>query len=170
MKSYAEQSNRSLTLLLSVALLMPSLCRGQARCTWINPATAGGVLGGAVTVKVKLTNLGDGVCEFSRRQGTLIHRLRISVHVMTDIAKQFPTYLARCRLNNTPLRAVGNEAVMCSVQSNKRGFGELVVGRVRDHAFEVSLSSSVRHDPSMTQEALREKTNLVAEQVAGVLF
>jgi hypothetical protein len=41
---------------------------------------------------------------------------------------------------------------------------------VRDHAFEVSLSSSVRHDPSMTQETSREKAQFVAEQVAGFLF
>jgi hypothetical protein len=170
MKLYAEQMNSSLTLLLSVVLLMPRVCHGQARCTWINEATAGGVLGGAVTVKVKLRDLGGGVCEFSRRQGTGIQRLRISVNAMTDVAKQFPTYLAQCRLKNTPLRAIGNEAVMCSMQSKRYGFGELLVGRVRDHAFEVSLSSSVRHDPSMTQETCREKAQFVAEQVAGILF
>jgi hypothetical protein len=162
--------NSSLTLLLGIALLVPSLCRGQAKCTWINEETAGGVLGGAVTVKIKLKDVGDGVCEFSRRHGTLIQRLRISVNVMTDIPKQFPTYVAQCRLKNSPLKAIGNEAVMCSVQSKRYGFGELVVGRVRDHAFEVSLSSSVRHDPSMTEELCRKKAHFVAEQVAGILF
>ena len=162
--------NSSLTLLLSVALLMPSLCRGQARCTWINEATAGGVLGGAVTVKVNLRDSDDGVCEFFQRQGTLIHRLRVSVDVMTDIAKQFPRYLAQCQPKNTPLRAIGNEAVICSVQNNGYGYGELVVGRVRDHAFEVRLSSSVRHDPSMTQDTRRDKAQFVAEQVAGILY
>jgi hypothetical protein len=158
------------TFLLGVALLIPSVCRGQAKCTWINQATAGGVLGGAVTVKVKLRDVGDGVCEFSRRQGKRVHRLRISVDVMTDIAKQFPTYLAQCPRNNTPLGAIGNEAVMCSIQNNRHEFGEMVVGRVRDQAFEVSLSSSAHNDPSLTQEIRREKAYLVAEQVAGMLF
>jgi hypothetical protein len=41
---------------------------------------------------------------------------------------------------------------------------------VRDQAFVVSLSSSVGDDPSMTQEMRRQKVNLVAEQIAGILF
>jgi hypothetical protein len=44
------------------------------------------------------------------------------------------------------------------------------VGRVRDQAFIVSVSSSVQNDPLMTQETRREKVNLLAEQVAGILF
>jgi hypothetical protein len=162
--------NSSLTLLVGVALFVPNLCRGQAKCTWINEATASGVLGGAVTVKGKLKDARDGVCEFSQRQGSLIHRLRISVNVMTDIAKQFPMYLAQCRRQSTPLGGIGNEAVMCNIHSSRQQFGEMVVGRVRDQAFEVRLSSSVRDDPSMTQEIGRENAHLVAEQVAGMLF
>ena len=47
---------------------------------------------------------------------------------------------------------------------------ERVVGRVRDQAFVVSIRSSMADDPSMTQEMRRKKVNLVAEQVAGILF
>jgi hypothetical protein len=46
----------------------------------------------------------------------------------------------------------------------------MVVGRVRDQAFVIILSSSPQDDPSFTQEVRREKTNLVAEMVAGILF
>jgi hypothetical protein len=42
-----------------------------------------------------------------------------------------------------------------------------VVGRVRNRAFIVLLSTS---DSSMTQSSLREKARRVAEQVAGNLF
>jgi hypothetical protein len=121
-------------------------------------------------VTAHTSNRGDGVCEFSRQQGALIHHLRISVDIMTEIPKQFPTYLAQCRSKAMPLPAVGNEAVMCSIQGKGNKYAESVVGRVRDQAFVVSVTSSVQNDPSMTQEMRREKVNLVAEQVAGILF
>ena len=146
------------------------MCHGQSKCPWINEATARGILGGAVTVTAKIGNRGDGVCEFSRQQGAVVRQLRISVDIMTDIPKQFPTYLAQCPPKSTPLRAIGNEAVMCSIQGKGDQYAESVVGRVRDQAFVVSVSSSVQNDPSMTQEMRREKANLVAEQVAGILF
>jgi len=87
---------------------------------------------------------------------------------MTDMPKQFPGYLAQCS-SSTPLRAVGNEAVSCSLQK-KGDYSEKVVGRVREQAFVVSISSSVQDDPSLTPEMRREKVHLVAEQVAGILF
>ena len=158
------------TLLLGLAMLMPPVCHGQSKCPWFNEATARGILGGAVTVTAKTGNRGDGVCEFSRQQATVVRQLHISVDIMTDIPKQFPTYLAQCQSKPTPLPAVGNEAVMCSIQSKGEQYTESVVGRVRDQAFVVSVSSSVQNDPSMTQEMRREKANLVAEQVAGILF
>src|SRR5271168_132324 len=158
------------TLLLGLAMLLPTVCHGQAKCPWINEATARGILGGAVTATVNVSDHGDGVCEFSRRQGAVVRQLRVSVDIMTDIPKQFPTYLAQCPPKSTPLRAIGNEAVMCSIQGNGDQYAERVVGRVRDQAFVVSVSSSVRDDPSMTQAMRREKANLVAEQVAGILF
>lgn len=131
--------------------------------------TASGILGGAVTVTANISNRGDGACEFTRQEGTTVRQLRISVHIMTEPAKQFPAYLAQCRSKATPLQAVGNEAVMCSIPG-KRGQAESVVGRVRDQAFLVSVGSSAENDPSFTTEMRREKVNLMAEQVAGILF
>jgi hypothetical protein len=160
----------SYTLVLSLAMLLPAVCHGQAKCPWINEATARGILGGAVTVTVEVSDHGDGVCEFSRPQGAVVHQLRVSVNVMTDIPKQFPTYLAQCPPKSAPLRAIGNEAVMCSIQGDGEQYAEKVVGRVRNQAFVVSVSSSVQDNPSMTQAMRREKANLVAEQVAGILF
>src|SRR5271168_3912149 len=158
------------TLLLGLAMLMPTVCHGQTKCPWINEATARGILGGAVTLTAKVSDHGVGVCEYSRQQEAVILQLRISVDIMTDIPKQFPTYLAQCPPKSPPLRAIGNEAVMCSIQSKGEPSSERVVGRVRDQAFAVSVSSSVQDDPSMTQAMRREKANLVAEQVAGILF
>ncbi len=161
---------RAHILLLGLAMFVPTVCRGQAKCPWMNEATAGGILGGAVIATANVSDKGDGVCEFSRQQGYVVYQLRISVGIMTDIAKQFPSYLAQCPPKSSPVQAVGNEAVTCSVEGKAGGYAEQVVGRVRDRAFVVSVSSSVQNDPSMTPKIRREKADLAAEQLAGILF
>lgn len=157
-------------LLLGLAMLTPAICLGQTKCPWINEPTARGVLGGPVTLTANVSAHGDGVCEFSRQQGAVVHRLRVVVDIMTDVPKQFPSYLGQCPPDSTPLRAIGNEAVSCSTEGKGESFAEKVVGRVREQAFVVSLTSTRSNDPSMTQPMRREKVNLVAEQVAGILF
>jgi hypothetical protein len=49
-------------------------------------------------------------------------------------------------------------------------YAEKVVGRVRDQAFIISISSSIDNNLSLTPEARRKSANLLAEQVAGSLF
>ncbi|MFY9644435.1 MAG: hypothetical protein WAK29_04605 [Terriglobales bacterium] len=160
----------SCILSLSLALLVPQLCHSQSKCPWLNEATARGILGGPVALTAHTATNGTGVCEFTRQQGAINLLLRISVDLMTDIPKQFPTYLAQCGPTPTPLRAIGNEAVMCTLQDKDNHYSEAVVGRVRDQAFVVRVSSSVQNDASMTQSMRRQKANLVAEQLAGILF
>jgi hypothetical protein len=160
----------SQTFLLALSVVVPTVCHAQAKCPWINEATARGVLGGDVTLAAKVNDRGEGFCEYSRQQGAVVRQLRIAVNIMTDIPKQFPTYLAQCPPKSDPLRAIGNEAVTCSTEGKGRTSAEVVVGRVREQAFVVSLSSSLQDDASMTQEMRRQKVNLVAEQVAGILF
>ncbi len=118
---------------------------------------------------VNLMERGGGVCEFSRSLGKTNLQLSISVYIMTDTPAQFSKYLERCPPKSAPVRAVGNEAVICSLSKGDQ-YTERVVGRVRDQAFVVSVSSSAADDPSMTQEMRRKKANLVGEQVAGILF
>ncbi|MGC1620076.1 MAG: hypothetical protein WA765_16420 [Candidatus Acidiferrum sp.] len=157
-------------LLFGLAMLMPAVCRAQMKCPWVNEATARGILGGPVAVTVKIIEPSSGVCEFSRQQGAVLRELTISVNAMTDIPKQFPSYLSQCPPKSAPLRAIGNEAVMCSVQTHRNLYAEKVVGRVREQAFIVSIGSGLKDDPSLTPELRREKANLVAEMVAGNLF
>ncbi|HEY6385150.1 MAG TPA: hypothetical protein VIX91_05650 [Candidatus Acidoferrum sp.] len=158
------------SLLLVLTLFTPSICHGQLKCPWLNEATARGILSGPVTVTVRLDDQGAGVCKFSRQQGAAVHELRISVDLMTDIPKEFPTHLAQCPPKSPPLPATGNEAVTCSIHTKENQHAEIVVGRVRNQAFVVSVSSTAQDDPSMKQAERREKSNLVAEQVAGILF
>lgn len=157
-------------ILLGLSLFAPALSHAQVICPWLTEPTARGVLGGPVKVSVKLGDKHDGVCEFSRQQGSVLLELRISVEIMSDIPKQFPTYLAQCPPKSTPLSAIGNEAVTCSVQHGADKYVEKVVGRVREQAFVVTVSSSAQNDPAMTPEMRTEKAHLVAEQVAGILF
>ena len=142
----------------------------HTKCPWINEATARGILGGLVTLTVTVNDQGAGACDYSRQQAAAVRHLRISVDNMTDVPKQFPAYLAQCPPKSPPLRAIGNEAVFCTIQANPDKYAEKVVSRVRAQAFVVSVSSSISDDPSMTQEMRRDKANLIAEQVAGILF
>jgi hypothetical protein len=163
------------TLLLAIPLFSPSICHAQTtpaltKCPWLNEATARGILGGDVTLLVKLNDQGAGVCKFTRQQGAATNELRISVDLMTDIPKQFPAHLAQCPPKSPALPATGNEAVTCTTHTKENHYAELVVGRVRNQAFAVSVSSTVQDDPSLTPKERREKTNLIAEQVAGILF
>jgi hypothetical protein len=156
--------------LFALAALWPEICQGQVKCPWINEATARGILGGPVTMKVEVDDQGAGVCKFSRQEGSAKLELRIAVHMMTDIPKEFPSYLAECPPKSAALRAIGNEAIVCSAQGKSGEFIERVAGRVRKQAFVIGVSSSVEEDPAMTKEMRREKANVVAEHVAGILF
>jgi hypothetical protein len=160
------------TILLALAFFTPAICHAQTKCPWLNEATASGILSGpvTVTVTVKPGDQASGVCKFTRKQSTATHELRISVDLMTDIPKQFPTHLAQCPPKSPPLPATGNEAVTCTTHTKENHYAELVVGRVRNQAFAVSISSTVQDDSSLTQKERRERSNQIAEQVAGILF
>jgi hypothetical protein len=160
----------SLKFLLALALFMPAASQAQTKCPWLNEATARGILGGDATLAVKLDDQGAGICKFTRQHGAATQELRISVTLMTDIPKQFTAYLAQCPPKSPALPATGNEAVTCTTHTKENHFAEIVVGRVRNQAFAVSISSTTKDDPSMTQEMRREKVNLTAEMVAGILF
>ena len=157
-------------VLLVFAMLTPAACSAQIKCPWINEATARGILGGEVKMTVNITPRADGECKFSRQQGNAVFQLRISVEKMTDVAKQFPAYLALCPPNSPPLRAVGNEAVMCTTEIKDSEYSENVVSRVREAALIVNVSSSIPNQSQLTKQMRRDKANLVAEQVAGNLF
>ena len=139
------------------------------KCPWLNQATARGALVGPVTLTVSVNEKNEGLCDYSHQQGSFTRHLRIAVNLMTDIPKQFPTYTAQCAPKSEPLRAIGNEAITCIIQGNPGEQTEKVVGRVRDQAFVISITSNP-DDPSMPQATRREQVNLIAEQVAGILF
>jgi hypothetical protein len=86
--------------------------------------------------------------------------------VLEDQSREFAPYRAKCGRDVTPLRAIGNEALGCSLH-RKNQFSEQVVSRVRERAFLARVSSK-RAAPDRSQ--LREKIQKIAEQVEGFLF
>jgi hypothetical protein len=104
-------------------------------CPWLNQATAAGVLGGPVT---------QAGCIFTR--GSL--ELRI------EAGRDFEWYAATCKSDAVHLKAIGTEALACRGET-----GEQVVGKVRDRAFLVRITTNDR-----------DKVRKVAEMVAGSMF
>ena len=68
----------------------------------------------------------------------------------------FPNHLRKCGSDAKPLKAIGNEAVVCTAERGQR-----VIGRVRDQAFVINLIA-----PNATAETAKK----AAEIVAGNLF
>jgi hypothetical protein len=157
-------------LLFVVPWFMPAICAAAANeiCLWLNAATASGVLEGPVVVTVTHPgqNKDDASCKFIRSEGSVVYELEIEVETMSDPAHDFAAYKARCGSDAAPLRAIGNEALVCSLHQTKKQ-AEQVVSRVRERAFIVRVSSNA---PAQTKIELREKAQRVAEQVAGFLF
>ena len=156
-----------LLLWLAVAWL-PGMVFAAESCPWLNAATAGGALGGAVSsVTAKPGKTGEVAnCEFVRKQGSLVVELRIETETLRSPAADFASYAARCGAGAVILKGIGNQALACSSGGNEE-LVELVVSRVRERAFLVRLQTN---DRSAARGELREKARKVAELVAGFLF
>jgi hypothetical protein len=139
-----------------LANLQPANARSGAGPMSANPS---GTSYGANTVD-------DADCAF-HRQPPIAGALRIQVWTVSEPAKAFGAYSARCGAHGAALKAIGNEAVACDVSKKNKQRSEQVVGRVRDRLFVIDLSVD---DPSITQSELREKIRATAEIVAGNLF
>ncbi len=146
----------------------------QAPCPWLNAATAGGFLGGDVQSSVlAVTADGDATCEFTRTVNSTTSMLRIAVHTMAHPPQEFPAYLASCA-NGLSLKGIGNEAVECIPGSGAARGEELIIGRVRERAFIITIKAdwirSPRTSPTKTRNPISDDSENLAEQVAGSLF
>jgi hypothetical protein len=160
-----------LVIVASIAWLVFSLqtCHAESVCPWINKATAFGVLGTTEeSPAANVAEISSTSCDFTYRDGDTTRQLRITVEQIQDWKRTFDAYKARCGRDMSQLRAIGNDAVMCSAKD--RGRTELIVGRVRDNVFTITLSINSGEDSSMSREYLIQRAELVAEQVSGNLF
>jgi hypothetical protein len=153
-----------------VTFLLPTLGYAQESCPWLNPATAGGALDGSTELAVTHPNAnhkGDVTCDFMKQQGSVTRELRIEVQTITKAGNEYAVALEPCKTKPAAVKAVGNEALTCSLDSDKQR-AEQVVGRMRDRVFVVWIKTN---DTAWAPpDLLREKTRNVAELVAGNLF
>jgi hypothetical protein len=164
---------------VSLPLCLPGACRGNEACPWLNRATAAGFMEGSVTSNVTFsikdksdvnysnTEKNDATCEFTRHEGSFVLTLRIEVETIKSPFDSFVSYVARCGGPATPLKAIGNEAIACTIDGKKKQVSAQVVSRVRGRAFTVRITSN---SDLWDRGMLCEKARNVAEQVAGFLF
>lgn len=155
-------------LLFGIAML-PGIGNAQTSCPWLNNATAVGVLNGPVSLKMQRTADNGSVCLFQYQEGSTIYNLEIVVHDIKSTSGGPATDKFRCRSHSTSLKGIGNEAILCPVDS-KSLYGELVIGRVRDKQFIISVGSNLRPNQAIIFDAFQVKVKSIAEQVAGSLF
>jgi hypothetical protein len=158
-----------LLIALAGLLLGPVICQGQVRCPWLNVATASGVLNGPASLEVKKVAEDETVCLFRYEKEGTAYVLQISVKSQQPVGNGKALDLSQCTSAGAPLRAIGNEAILCA-DDRKSNRGDEVIGRVRDSFFRVAISTSSRNDSLMTREVLEERVRSIAEQVAGALF
>ncbi len=142
----------------------------EGHCAWLNDATASGILNGPVTLDLEPAPDDQTICVFTNLKTAKDYSaLRIMVQPLKDTAKAVESHESQCTSPATALKAIGNEAVSCSADVGYSR-GEQVIGRVRDRLFIVTVSSTMAQDPLMTRPLLKDKANMIAEQVAGALF
>jgi hypothetical protein len=162
---------RYLALLILLAP-WPAICQMNTGCPWLNVATATGALrsGASGGPMATLAEGSKAACDFTYHDATASRELKITVEEVKDAQQAMNAYQARCGSRVTPLRAIGNEAVTCAVESKGKSYGQQVIGVVRDQIFTVTVTTSAKKDPVMPREALEEKSRNISEQVAGALF
>lgn len=156
----------------AVFSLLAMTCSAQSTCPWLNAATASGVLGGAASTDVNNTGVNTKVCVFRLQSGVTSDSLRIVVakaNKPENAGKEMLPYESKCTSAGSPLKGVGNEAFLCMSNTDKLS-GELVVGRVRDNIFTVAIYSNTGNDAAAMKDALADKAEEIAKQVAGILF
>jgi len=141
-------------------------------CPWLNEATASGVLdGGAVGVYVPAANGKGAVCAFVAAGVDAKRTLRITVESGVAAPRfRLAAMEAACEGRGTPLDAIGNEAIVCRARVRGGERSEFVAGRVRDQIFTVTLVTSRKDDPVLTDKMLRMHITVASEQVSGNLF
>lgn len=172
-------------------LLAPMRGRAEAKCPWLNAATAGGILGGEASMMVSAPaehgtmphtepnvykedqirmDRFDVTCEFSRKADSGVYSLKIVVETMKDTATEFAGRLANCQGTTVALKAIGNEAVQCIAKSGFSSGEEMVIARVRDRAFVLTVIRPPAATAPQTADILHDDTRNIAEQIAGSLF
>jgi hypothetical protein len=155
---------------LAALLLTAGNAHAEARCPWLNAATAGWLLGGEVQVSVTPPTLQGAVaCDFTSGQAPTSSTLHIAVHTMDVPSRDFASLVAECAGTRLPLRAIGTGAVQCVATPGTSAGEEKIIVRVRERAFVLVVHRGRDTSPA-PKDSLHDETRNIAEQVAGSLF
>lgn len=155
-----------------IAVALVPACHAQDACPWVNTATASGALGGPAAAKVLRKDGKVDECVFQLQKESQISSLRIWVEAAADeqqAAQQFSAQERRCAAPAMPLKGIGNQAVLCDAGTRKSS-AERVIGQVRNQVFVVTIDHGARLDPSPVNNAIAEKAQEIAGEVADTLF
>lgn len=155
--------------LAPVAVFAQAPVVAPVRCPWLNVATASGTLNGPATLAMQQPSADETVCVFRYENQKTVYSLQIEVWSHQDISKGLKTQESDCTAPEVPVRAIGNEAMLCA-EDRKSASGDAIIGRVRDSIFRVSVSTTAHNDPAMPRDILEQKARDTAEAVAGSLF
>jgi hypothetical protein len=134
-------------------------------CPWLTEGSAARALGGQVSVTVKVSDMGEGLCSFARQPGSAD-----SLEILVSKAA-----LPACPAESTSLKGIGNEAATCRSHSSRAEAVEMISSRVRDLHFTVTMTTHAQKTaakPADSQPADPQNDALeqIAEQVAGNLY
>jgi len=158
--------------LLTLTLLGISIpVRAANNCPWINASTVSGLLGAPATATYTGTApFQPGACTFVAKIEGGSRALTVNVEVASEAANRVRTILGQCAAGPSRIDAIGNEAWLCEVGGKKGARSDLVVGRVRDQVFSITIGSALKNDPGFDPVSIRSAASTAAEQVSGNLF
>lgn len=150
---------------LLVLALAPAAAMAQSpqACPWLNAGTAAKILGSEVTSTVHSDSNWSGSCRYLTSTSP-------AASIEVDVGK---TDSHPCGSGATPLTAIGNQAVLCSVLNKSGQNVETVSAQVRDAWFVLVLTTSPRTSPASSarsEPAASPPIEFLAEQVAGNLY
>jgi hypothetical protein len=157
--------------LLGMCLIgLPARAMAANNCAWINESTASGLLGGEAVGEVSAATGQPTVCTFTQQGAGVKRTLRVTVEIAAEPHARLEVVAQICGADQSPIKAIGNEAMVCAADDRKVGPGERVVGRVRDQVFTITIATTLKNDTILTREALKARIYTAAEQDAGNLF
>ncbi len=129
-------------------------------CPWLTQGSAAKALGGDVSVTVNVSDSGEGLCRFARRQG-----FSDSLEIQVSEAA-----LPLCPPESFSLKGIGNEATRCKLTASHGESAERISSRVRELHFTVTFTSHEQKSATKSPDAQDDALEQVAEQVAGNLY
>jgi len=138
----------------------PVPTHAQKGCPWLTEGSAAHALGGDVSVTAKVSDMGEGLCSFARREGT-----QDSLDILVSKAS-----LPTCPPDSTNLRGIGNEALTCRPRNSHGEAVEMISSRVRDFHFTVTLITRGQKAPVKPDDPQNDALEQIAEQIAGNLY